>query len=199
MIVIHIKRRVGDDKGKGSGRQTPRTPAECAELAAHEYFGCVSHNFIRLCPRTCGVCSDTGVGGREMSLWVAYLYSYEHMGIADVSCSGSCSCATEIDAHNTQQRVSTTGMKRLPVRFGGNGTTAGAPCELAIRIKNATTSGERKFKVMGLLIGESMAETVKAQRQSGSRGYFNAWSPPGTMLPAAWTFALMSEPITSND
>lgn len=60
----------------------------------------------RLCPASCGMCSNLASGAQasdtqEAALWIGYLHSHQHMGRGAVACDGSCSCDAVIDAHNS--------------------------------------------------------------------------------------------------
>ena len=133
---------------------------------------------------------------------LAYLQSYEHMGRALVSCSGSCACAdSEIDAHTAPSpdrvRVSITAVRRIALRLlapaqgassfpanrSGSGIRAdaegGSPrcCRLTVRILQATSSGEHKFKVSALLLALASES--------------DNWQPPGTKVNPGTTLDMM--------
>ena len=79
-----------------------------------------------------------------------YLASYEHMGMAEVSCVGGCSCTPRqplvLDAawrQNTSEP-----------RSALLGVSAAKECLLRVRVRNETRSGEHRFKLIGLRVGE---------------------------------------------
>ena len=123
----------------------------------------------RRCQRTCGLCSPqpTQAVSRGLTssvLWIAYLSSYQHMGRAMAFCSGGCTCGpTEIDAHAPTERTSITAVQRLIVTH----LDTGGRCLLRLTILPSTSSGEHKWKLIGLLLGENTAG--------------DSWLPPGAM------------------
>ena len=123
----------------------------------------------RRCQRTCGLCSPNPTQfssrGRSSSvLWIAYLSSYQHMGRAMAFCSGGCTCGPiEIDAHAPSERISITAVQRLIVTH----LDTGGRCLLRLTILPSTSSGEHKWKLIGLLLGENTAG--------------DSWLPPGAM------------------
>lgn len=77
---------------------------------------------------------------------ITYLRSYEHMGEADVSCAAGCSCAsTRVNAHVAAERVSVHEYLTLQV-------SRSSACEIEVRISEDTTSGEYKFKIIGVAV-----------------------------------------------
>lgn len=73
-----------------------------------------------------------------------YLQSYEHMGVARLSCEAGCNChSLTIDAHDTARKDSLETVAR-PLWLRG---PAGAMCVLRIQLLPRTSSGEHKFKV----------------------------------------------------
>ena len=83
-------------------------------------------------------------GGEEVpnaEVVLVLLASYEHMGRATVVCMSGCECqAAEIDAHHTD-RWSTEQLHVL-------GVTPAQRCVLRVQVRNETSSGEHKFKVL---------------------------------------------------
>lgn len=89
---------------------------------------------------------------------LAYLTSYEHMGRANVSCARACSCQpVQVDAHATVGHKSVTRALTLHV-------SPAAACELEVRVLPGTSSGEHKFKLMGLYVGETFPWASGASR-----------------------------------
>ncbi|KAL1524124.1 hypothetical protein AB1Y20_019033 [Prymnesium parvum] len=86
---------------------------------------------------------------------VMYLQSYEHMGVAEVSCVESCGCApVQIDAHDTARRDS---LETLAPRLRVVGA-AGSRCVLEARLLRRTSSGEHKFKLTALIVTPPVAD-----------------------------------------
>lgn len=84
---------------------------------------------------------------------IEYLTSYEHMGIAQVRCQGGCMCPAEtIDAHDASRKTSEHASRMLRL---SQVTVADALCELNVTVLGATSSGEHKFKLTGLVVGGS--------------------------------------------
>ena len=80
----------------------------------------------------------------EVSL--AFLRSYENMGIARVECSFGCSCSPiEVNAHDASHRVSVEDTANVAV-------SQHPACRLRLKILNETTSGHHKWKLMGVTI-----------------------------------------------
>lgn len=83
-----------------------------------------------------------------------YLASFEHMGVAQVECAGGCHClpaagapaVSTMDAHWTSH---TSEPKTVLLQV-----TAAAACLLNVTLLNATSSGEHRFKLTGLRVGE---------------------------------------------
>jgi hypothetical protein len=107
-------------------------------------------------------------------LVVVHLKSYQHMGIAALSCHGACTCEPRaIDAHNTE-RVSLETLAP-PLTVCPAATADGAPsrrgkahgghvgghvdghspahphCHVRVAVVNESRSGEHKFKITGLV------------------------------------------------
>lgn len=96
-------------------------------------------------------------GARQPSVLLQYLRSYEGQGIARVSCAGGCSCgARDVDAHSADERTSTLEDVELPltprVTGGGGAEAAHASCLLQLRLLNATSSGEHRFKLARVIL-----------------------------------------------
>jgi len=107
-----------------------------------------------------------GANATTSVLWLAYLSSYQHMGRALVRCSGGCECGpVEIDAHVRSERVSVTAVQRLAVVH--TAAHGGPACALDLRILPTSSSGEHKWKLLGLLLGGNLAG--------------DAWMPPGSI------------------
>jgi hypothetical protein len=80
----------------------------------------------------------------EVDVVLTYLRSYEHMGQADVSCLSGCTCSqAAVDAHSSE-RTSVAEVMALRV-------TPAARCVVRVRVRNETSSGEHKFKVVQLM------------------------------------------------
>ena len=139
---------------------------------------CISSEVSNVCQKSCDVCDATASGARSrpLGLWLAYLLSYEHMGRARVSCSGTCSCDAVIDAHNVLSRTSVTAVQRIFVRQKDN---AGGCCYLTLTVLPETSSGQTKFKLLSLLFAQQQGKKV------------SDWQPPGIKVFAAPTLGDM--------
>ena len=106
-------------------------------------------------------------GERSAALWLGFLRSYEHMGRAEVSCSGGCACNDDvIEAHDVKDGVSVTDVRRVilrlkPRRNAKRKGEGGRPCNVRLRVLRQSTSGEFKFKLMSLLLGGSDASNLQ--------------------------------------
>ena len=82
-----------------------------------------------------------------MLLELAYLRSYEHMGVAVLRCQSGCECdELQIDAHQ-EERSSQVHLQTL---FASQS----ARCVLSLTVAGNSSSGEHKFKVTGLIVSE---------------------------------------------
>lgn len=117
---------------------------------------------------------------------IHYLRSYEHMGVAELACYGGCACGTaRLQGHWTRRtsedvrhrlalNIPQTPSKTTPA-VGGNrldGSTGAAelvpPCLLSVRVLNESSSGEHKFKLTGVTIGEELCNNMcRMQRKRG--------------------------------
>ncbi|EOD08437.1 hypothetical protein EMIHUDRAFT_106136 [Emiliania huxleyi CCMP1516] len=139
-----------------------------SQACAQQQPWCHSRKVFKRCPLTCGLCSRVrgGANATTSVLWLAYLSSYQHMGRALVRCSGGCECGpVEIDAHVRSERVSVTAVQRLAVVH--TAAHGGPACALDLRILPTSSSGEHKWKLLGLLLGGNLAG--------------DAWMPPGSI------------------
>ena len=80
-------------------------------------------------------------------------------------CMRRCACAAHIDAHEGKQRTSITSVRRLAVKIYPP-REGHLRCEIVFTILSKTSSKGHKFKLLGLL----MAQTVSA---------IGLWAPPG--------------------
>jgi hypothetical protein len=81
----------------------------------------------------------------NVTVSVAYLVSYEHMGQALLYCAESCECQpVAVDAHNTKRKVSLLHLGELEV-------TQHKECVIGVLVKDESSSGEHKFKVAQLV------------------------------------------------
>ncbi|EFJ52999.1 hypothetical protein VOLCADRAFT_85815 [Volvox carteri f. nagariensis] len=95
--------------------------------------------------------------GEKVHVYVHHLRSYEHMGVAEVSCISGCSCdPTEVDAL-IQEEVSQVYLVGLVV-------SQSTECVIEVLVLNRTSSGEHKFKVSGVVVAET------AGKQKGIAG-----------------------------
>jgi hypothetical protein len=79
---------------------------------------------------------------------LGHLKSYEHMGSADVTCVRGCKCApSRFDSHH-EVRNSQVHHHSFVIELGG------AECVLRVQVADATSSGEHKVKVTGVIVHE---------------------------------------------
>ena len=103
-------------------------------------------------------------GTASAELRLLHLISYEHMGIARVSCVAGCTCESRVwDAHRIDRRrnVSIYVEAALPVTFSvpsapANGG-ASPRCKLALRVLGRTSSGEHRWVITRLTVTSSVA------------------------------------------
>jgi hypothetical protein len=96
-------------------------------------------------------------GDQRMNVMLAYLKSYEHMGVARVACRSGCTCdppEQEVDAHHAI-RTSTVYLVRVLA-------SQSAACEIAVTVLDRSSSpgGEHKFKVSGVMMNEYTGKDV---------------------------------------
>ena len=114
-------------------------------------------------------------GRARADVRLLHLISYEHMGVARVSCLAGCTCeSTIIDAHRIDRRrnVSIYVEKVLPVTFTVHDPMAAARrphhgqrsprCKLALRVLQRTSSGEHRWVLTRVTV--STPRTVDTQR-----------------------------------
>jgi len=94
--------------------------------------------------------------GKPFVLLLGHLISYEHMGIAKVSCVDDCSCEpVEIDAHVPGGKFSVFKAKTIvatrQAAAGLHKVDEACGCKVEVRILEQTKSGEHKFKVLSLM------------------------------------------------
>jgi len=78
---------------------------------------------------------------------LAYLRSYEHMGKFSVECTSGCSCdGMKLNGHWNEHK-SVTEIEIFPV-------SQHAECEIRVKVLNASTRGEHKVKLLGLMVME---------------------------------------------
>ena len=104
------------------------------------------------------------VDGVQQSIGLTYLTSWKHMGIANMSCVQGCRCEDSIiEGHDKVVEHSIPRIKEVHFfpatnqkHFNGSDSTAGnitnATCVIRVKITNATSSGEHKFKVIQLSV-----------------------------------------------
>lgn len=112
-------------------------------------------------------------------VFVGYLTSYEHMGVARIACKGGCTCeSTELDGHNAgPRRVSLEALSppfhlawkeatSAAQRRGDDGAWSAA-CTLLATVVDRTHSGEHKFKVTSVAISAGDGHAGNAQLVQG--------------------------------
>ena len=87
-------------------------------------------------------------------LFLTYLTSYEHMGVAQLSCSDGCSCErSSFDAHRPKVNRSlhlTSPAVALNISSSYNSSCTN--CSLRLRVLSRSQSGEHKFKLVALTL-----------------------------------------------
>jgi hypothetical protein len=95
-----------------------------------------------------------------VNLLIAFLKSYEHMGVARIECVSGCQCRPRlVDAHQAQ-RESTTHLHSLPLSQSGN-------CTIAVSVTDTSNSGEHKFKVSGLIMQDELSAEMGVRLGDG--------------------------------
>jgi hypothetical protein len=83
----------------------------------------------------------------DVSLTLAFLSSYEHMGRVEASCVRGCECDSAVfDAHSSQPEhvsVEAAGLLRV---------SQARRCNVRLVVLEGTSSGERKWKLLGLTV-----------------------------------------------
>ena len=95
-----------------------------------------------------------------MTLLLAYLKSYEHMGIASMACMQGCTCRTRLVDGHQMARESTTHLHELLV-------SQHAECFVGVTVTNHTNSGEHKFKVSGIIMQDEAAAAAGVKLGTG--------------------------------
>lgn len=86
-----------------------------------------------------------------VSVRLAYLSSYEHMGQAHVSCLSGCTCSPQnVDAHEVRAKVSV----QQAIEFD---VTQAPACTIRIHTLSTTSSGGHKFKLIQLTVKGRLA------------------------------------------
>lgn len=96
---------------------------------------------------------------------LAYLTSYQGMGIAALNCVGSCECGEQlVDAHDSESNATIFATLELTVstRLLSNGQheadkLRSEPCGLQLQVLARTSSGGHKFKVRHLMLAKGKA------------------------------------------
>lgn len=110
---------------------------------------------------------------QHVTLLLAYLKSYEHMGVASISCLAGCKCRPRlVDAHQVQ-RESTTHLHGLLVSQSAN-------CSIGITVTEETNSGEYKWKVSGIIMQDEAA--ADAGFKMGDGLWVEGRHHPGAMV-----------------
>lgn len=92
-------------------------------------------------------------------VYIGYLKSYEHMGMARLSCTAGCSCEPKsVDAHNA--------LKRSTVHLVVLNVSQAPECVISVTVQSETQSGENKFKISAVMmagIGRNEKQAVKLE------------------------------------
>ncbi|KAF6266240.1 hypothetical protein COO60DRAFT_1632898 [Scenedesmus sp. NREL 46B-D3] len=97
---------------------------------------------------------DDGAGDEKMNVMLAYLKSYEGMGMAKFECTAGCSCEPkpQVDALHALPQ-STIYLVRLLV-------SQAARCEISVTLLQDSSSGQHKFKVSGIMMNEYTGDDI---------------------------------------
>ena len=110
----------------------------------------------------------------EFVVILGHLISYEHMGVALVSCLGACVCTpVEVDAHVPGGKFSVFKAKTINARRAdlSAASPAAGPCGCKVEVRilpRDPGSGEHKFKVLSL-----MTATHEGSLRYGHQAGFN--------------------------
>lgn len=109
--------------------------------------------------------SDRLKPGDPLSLWVAYLQSYEHMGKFEAACKAGCSCDPVIvNSHSASERWSQMVQAKMNI-------TAAESCHLKFTVLADTDSGEHKVKLMGVIFSHEQIAVLSEKGLSISFGH----------------------------
>ena len=111
---------------------------------------------------------------------LVYLQSYEHMGVARVSCVDGCACeSTEVDAHVPGGKFSVFKAKTFHATRRALPPSAAAQCgcKVEVTILPRSGSGEHKFKILSL-----MTATAEGSLRYGHQAGFNVRPMDGRTL-----------------
>eukprot|EP00955_Chlamydomonas_euryale_P034874 349916-Chlamydomonas_euryale.AAC.1 len=96
------------------------------------------------------------------------------MGRASVACAGACSCKQfELDAHHADQQLSVPALHdfflyaKADRESDGSGADA---CQIQVTVLDSSSSGEHKFKVIGITASASpiwKLSDIFGRRESG--------------------------------
>ena len=96
--------------------------------------------------------------GADFVFILGHLISYEHMGVATISCHDDCECSpVEVDGHVPGGRFSVFKAKTISARRARHAPAlppqggAACGCKIGVTILPRTGSGEFKFKVLSLM------------------------------------------------
>ena len=91
-------------------------------------------------------------GAQRVLVALEHLTSYEGMGMAQISCAGSCSCEPQlVDGHRVDAHRNVSVFQQHT--FGVLG--ASAACSLLFFVPNRTSSGGHKFKLRTITVTPS--------------------------------------------
>jgi hypothetical protein len=100
----------------------------------------------------------------QASVVLTILSSYQHMGMADLSCTQGCTCLPKTANGHTPKKHSVPRIIKLPV-------SQHEACRVRLAISEATDSGGHKFKVVGVGVEGLVVYTAAAKvQQQGEVG-----------------------------
>jgi hypothetical protein len=86
----------------------------------------------------------------SLKVIVAFLQSWQHMGMAQATCVSGCTCApSTLDGHERVQKHSVPSLHQIALSPGNS--SGGGRCVLQLRVLPGTGSGGHKFKLLSLV------------------------------------------------
>ena len=83
---------------------------------------------------------------RSSSLVLLYLTSYEHMGIAQLSCVSGCTCLeVSVDAHKDKEKISVIHLLKHDV-------SSSPACVISLKTLSTTSSGGHRWKLVQVAV-----------------------------------------------
>ncbi|KAG2431193.1 hypothetical protein HXX76_009721 [Chlamydomonas incerta] len=121
------------------------------------------------------------LGAEPVRVFFFVLRSYQHMGMAAISCVSGCTCHPLTVDGNNDRRASQLHLIPLSV-------SQAAACDIAIEVLNTTHSGEHKMKVAGVVVAERAgAESYLDSLVGPGGGEFGVKEHSGLRQAVTWT------------